>query len=495
MLNNDKTALSCSSGTAFPTTGLIGGMLCFRTDQLRLYILKDMAPTWSLLADLNGGNSAVSELANGATVRAATGANGGQIVLAKGSTGTSLVGNLAIELNGDSLRIFDAGTGNGFSFNVAAGAANAATKIWNESNDGAGSGLDADLLDGKQSGNAKDNIPINNGTVNVNLNADLLDGIHAGNKTGQIPISNGVVNKDLNAELLDGLRHTAFVKKVNSTAPDKDGNVAISALADNVTCPTAPPGANDNRIATTAFVQAATSTKPRSVLFTASGAFTAPTERVFISGCGGGGGGGNGATTNAGIVTGAPGCGGGAAEARLRIPVGTTPGFTYTITIGAGGAAQTNGGNTSFGGLLTLRGGGGGQNGTSVGSSPIGARGGAACGAGGGNGGMPGSGGYQTLGDGGGLMYVGTAGGGGGGIPIFLFTNKNGENGTAGAAGAGGVAANGGGGGGGGGIGAAGGKGGNGGTGSGGGGGGGAGRNYAAGAGGSGGDGALFIEW
>ena len=52
-------------------------------------------------------------------------------------------------------------------------------KLWGENNDGAGSGLDADLLDGLQSGNASGNIPISNGTVNTNLNADLLDGQHA----------------------------------------------------------------------------------------------------------------------------------------------------------------------------------------------------------------------------------------------------------------------------------------------------------------------------
>lgn len=42
--------------------------------------------------------------------------------------------------------------------------------------DGTGTGLDADLLDGKDAGNASGNIPISNGTVCTNLNADLLDG-------------------------------------------------------------------------------------------------------------------------------------------------------------------------------------------------------------------------------------------------------------------------------------------------------------------------------
>jgi hypothetical protein len=45
--------------------------------------------------------------------------------------------------------------------------------------DGPGSGLDADLLDSRQSGNANGNVPVSNGTLNTNLNADLLDGQHA----------------------------------------------------------------------------------------------------------------------------------------------------------------------------------------------------------------------------------------------------------------------------------------------------------------------------
>lgn len=48
--------------------------------------------------------------------------------------------------------------------------------VWHAGNDGAGSGLDADLLDGYQSGNTSGQIPISNGTVCANLNADLLDG-------------------------------------------------------------------------------------------------------------------------------------------------------------------------------------------------------------------------------------------------------------------------------------------------------------------------------
>lgn len=51
--------------------------------------------------------------------------------------------------------------------------------IWHAGNDGSGSGLDADLLDGKNSGNASGNIPISNGALNAGLVADKLDGYDA----------------------------------------------------------------------------------------------------------------------------------------------------------------------------------------------------------------------------------------------------------------------------------------------------------------------------
>lgn len=53
ILNNDKTTLSNSSGTAFPTTQLQVGMLCHRTDLQRLYQLTSASPlTWRYVADL-----------------------------------------------------------------------------------------------------------------------------------------------------------------------------------------------------------------------------------------------------------------------------------------------------------------------------------------------------------------------------------------------------------------------------------------------------------
>ena len=56
ILNNDKTGISCNSGTTFPTTNLQIGMLCYRTDQLKLYQLIGTNPdNWRFIMDLSSG--------------------------------------------------------------------------------------------------------------------------------------------------------------------------------------------------------------------------------------------------------------------------------------------------------------------------------------------------------------------------------------------------------------------------------------------------------
>jgi hypothetical protein len=56
ILNNDKTGISCNSGTTFPTTNQQVGMLCYRTDQLKLYLLIGTNPdNWRLIMDLASG--------------------------------------------------------------------------------------------------------------------------------------------------------------------------------------------------------------------------------------------------------------------------------------------------------------------------------------------------------------------------------------------------------------------------------------------------------
>lgn len=79
LLNNDKTALSNSSGTVFPTTELQVGMKCWRTDQQKLYVLTSASPaTWVLLADLSSGNTSVAAAVS-ATSASDSAALGGQL--------------------------------------------------------------------------------------------------------------------------------------------------------------------------------------------------------------------------------------------------------------------------------------------------------------------------------------------------------------------------------------------------------------------------------
>jgi hypothetical protein len=65
---------------------------------------------------------------------------------------------------------------------VSASAAIDPSKIkdiaWTSGNDGAGSGLNADLLDDRHAGNASGDVPTSNAVLNTDLNADMVDGHH-----------------------------------------------------------------------------------------------------------------------------------------------------------------------------------------------------------------------------------------------------------------------------------------------------------------------------
>lgn len=54
LLNNDKTALSNSSGTSFPTQNVQVGQFCFRTDEAALYQCTE-PNTWVKLVSFSGG--------------------------------------------------------------------------------------------------------------------------------------------------------------------------------------------------------------------------------------------------------------------------------------------------------------------------------------------------------------------------------------------------------------------------------------------------------
>lgn len=159
ILNNDKTAISCNSGTTFPTTNLQIGMLCYRSDQLKLYQLIGTNPdNWRFIMDLSSGIDAqFAAKLNAATYTAAD-------VLAKLLTV-----------------------------------------------DGAGSGLDADLLDG-QHASAFAAAGHNHDAAYLGKNAkaadsDLLDGfnstafVRSVNGAGPDANGNATVNVDLSSRV------------------------------------------------------------------------------------------------------------------------------------------------------------------------------------------------------------------------------------------------------------------------------------------------------
>src|SRR5574343_755529 len=152
ILNNDKTALSCNSGTTFPTTNLLIGMLCYRTDQLKLYQLIGTNPdNWRFIMDLASGIDT----------------------------------QFAAKLNAASYT-----------------AADVLAKLLTV--DGAGTGLDADLLDGQHASAFA--------SSTHNHNAAYL----------------GITAKAADADKLDGYDSTAFVRSVNGVGPDAAGNATVN---------------------------------------------------------------------------------------------------------------------------------------------------------------------------------------------------------------------------------------------------------------------------
>ena len=94
------------------------------------------------------------------------------------------------------------------------------------------------------------------------------------------------------------------------------------------------------------------STLDRRQVFTASGSFTTPVgvTRVFITGCAGGGGGG-------GVLLVGRNGGGASGKGVAGYPITVTAETEYDVTVGAGGAGNTDGVDSVFEGLLTLKGG------------------------------------------------------------------------------------------------------------------------------------------
>jgi hypothetical protein len=71
---------------------------------------------------------------------------------------------------------------------------------------------------------------IDNSTLVANLNADLLDGLNSGNASGNIPISNGTLNTNLNSEKLGGHAGSEYVLYTGTVDVGSPGTAFTHAL-------------------------------------------------------------------------------------------------------------------------------------------------------------------------------------------------------------------------------------------------------------------------
>jgi hypothetical protein len=161
LLERDNAARSNNSGSSFPSANLTIGMSCWRQDQDKLYVLKATSPVtvWEEVAQVSAVASTYLPLAGG-----------------------TVVGNVTIDASAAERQLlFRTGAGLNFTYFFHRpsdhlmglwSAANSASvwtytpashtlnlsatnvlkggnTIWHAGNDGAGSGLDSDLLDGQ----------------------------------------------------------------------------------------------------------------------------------------------------------------------------------------------------------------------------------------------------------------------------------------------------------------------------------------------------------
>lgn len=219
ILNNDKTALTCQAGTAFPTVDIREGMLCYRIDHKKLYQCAEVLPdtTWRVVADLSG-NARLLDGGTGNTINydkrnlnswddmptgfyqgsnmlnAPTGDTAWRVIQIREGNSSGYSSQLAFGVNNDKI----------YTRNQRGGMWTDWLEVWTGQKNKVVAGLNADKLDDLEPGNKAGQIAVNNGTLNQNLNADKLDGYDAGNQSSQIPINNGVVNAGLNADMVDG---------------------------------------------------------------------------------------------------------------------------------------------------------------------------------------------------------------------------------------------------------------------------------------------------
>lgn len=133
ILDRDESVKSNFSGTAFPTSNLVVGMLCYRTDLQKLYELKDTTPTWVEIMDLSGaaGRAPNAQLLQGYDLTTGTTGNripvraaGGEIpgnIGGNAATATALQTARTISVSGDATgsQTFDGTSNAGIALTLA----------------------------------------------------------------------------------------------------------------------------------------------------------------------------------------------------------------------------------------------------------------------------------------------------------------------------------------------------------------------------------------
>lgn len=234
ILDRDISARSNNSGTAFPTTDLELGMLCYRTDIGALYVLKQVTPTvtWEPLVQSTGAGGSFLALAGGIMVGSigftATAVERRiTFTTGAGNNNTYLFGRPSDNVVGlynsqNTTSVWEYTPANN-TFNVAA---NNFTKggntVWHAGNDGAGSGLDADLLDGQDSAFYRNYTNLTNrptlGTASAINTGDISAFVDL---SSRVPLSGGTMTGNLRA--------TAF--RAAKGAPSGDGSMVGHSFA------------------------------------------------------------------------------------------------------------------------------------------------------------------------------------------------------------------------------------------------------------------------
>jgi len=375
LINNDYTAMSSSSGTAFPTENLVVGMLCYRTDLNQMYVLVDTTPTWIVV------NSSSVSMASASTMN--IGAATGSFIIISGTTAIKAFDTIhagvrrilrfteALTVTYSSSAILLPGSA---SITVAAGDVMEFLSL--------GSGVwvcvDYQPIVGYllQTGGDISGATTFSSTVSVTGKTTLAGALAcagAATLTSSLTVT-GVTSLGSTLAVTGAITATGGVVGAltgNASTATKLATARTIELTGDVTGSGSFDGSGNLSITTTS-----DSVSNGKILYTASGTFTVPDNvtSVWITLVGGGGGGGGGSyfVASSGYPTSYTGGDGGDSIAKIcQVVTGLTSGTTITVTVGAAGTAGSvgsssyggsggTGGASSFGSYISAVGGSGG---------------------------------------------------------------------------------------------------------------------------------------